>query len=248
MSYSLIDIPKENYQRLVTTANPLYIPMGALSGTDASFLQGSVIVAAFGGISASISMQESLDGGVTWRAFTAFLGETITSTGTYRFGLVGTTFPLSPLARLVVAPAGGTSLYLSKVSRTFATSDIMAITSITSTPQAGLATEVTLQAVLAALTAGNIVISGTLTAGGGSIYTPSLTCVAYSLLVTLSNGINTELLRVEAVKDNGVWAGSPVNPSNNDFINTVTINNGTGTVNISGIDGVFRGKVTEIIT
>jgi len=248
MSYSLIDIPKENYQRLVTAADPLYIPLGALSGTDASFLQGSVTVAAFGAGSATINLQESLDGGVTWRGFTAFAADTITATGTFRFGLVGTTFPLSPVARLLIAPAGGTSLYLSKVSRTFATSDIMAITSITSTPQAGLATEATLQAVLAALTSGNVVISGSLAAGGGPIYAPSLTCVAYSLLVTLSDLTYTELLRVEAVKDNGVWVGAPVNPSNDDFINTVTINNGTGAVSISGINGIFRGKVTEIIT
>jgi hypothetical protein len=144
MSYSLIDIPKENYQRLCTDLAPLYIPLGAMSGTDASFLRGGVVVGVWAVANAAITLEESFNAGVSYTTVTEFTADTITAAGTFLFKLASTTTPISPIARLKILPGAGGSLYVSKVFRSFCSSDIMGISG--SVVPAGAATEITLDA------------------------------------------------------------------------------------------------------
>jgi hypothetical protein len=125
MSYSLIDIPKENYLRLINDTTPLYIPMGALSAADATTLTVGLVCSAFSGTSASITMEESYDGGVTYDAVPSFTADLVNATGTFKIKVDAANGPLSPVVRLKVEAAAATTLYFSRVFRTFVQSNVM---------------------------------------------------------------------------------------------------------------------------
>jgi hypothetical protein len=149
MSYSLIEIPKENYLRLITDSTPLYIPMGALSAADATTLIVGLVVGIFGGTSATITMEESFDAGATYAAVPAFTADVITGIGLSKIKLDPSNGPLSPVVRVKVEAAAGTTLYLSRVFRTFVQSSVMVPRDVTLSSNA--ATEATQIQVLAEL-------------------------------------------------------------------------------------------------
>jgi hypothetical protein len=126
MSYQLIEIKIENYARLVTNATPLYVPLGALSPNDMTTLKVSVTVGSFAGVgTADMTLEESMDGGVTWAAITTATNGPISTTATYSVWVTDDTGIPSPNLRLKILPAAGVTLYATKVFRTFTTGDVI---------------------------------------------------------------------------------------------------------------------------
>jgi hypothetical protein len=143
MSYQLIELKIENYARLVTNGNPLYVSMGALSPNDMTTLKVSVVVGSISALgTAALTMEESMDGGLTWTALTTTTDGPIVAAGTYSAWFNLNTGIPSPNVRLKVLPGAGDSLYLTKAFRTQTTGDnIIPRTQIAGS---GMATEVTL--------------------------------------------------------------------------------------------------------
>jgi archaellum component FlaC len=152
MSYQLIELKIENYARLVTNGNPLYVPLGALSPNDMTTLKVSVVVGSISALgTAALSMEESMDGGLTWAALTTTTDGPITAAGTYSVWFNLNTGIPSPNVRLKVLPGAADSLYLTKAFRTFSTGDnIIPRTQIAGS---GMATEATLLLIDASLDA-----------------------------------------------------------------------------------------------
>lgn len=128
MSYQLREITIPNALRYVTASNPLYLPVGSISGCDATSLIVSVVVSAVSNIpaeTAQLMLQESLDGGVTWDDLPGLDADVITTTGTYRVKVTNNTGVISPQVRLSVTPTGNGSLYLSKAFATFCPGQII---------------------------------------------------------------------------------------------------------------------------
>lgn len=116
--YQLRNVELPNALRLVTNANPLLLPLGAISGIDATTLVTSVVVSAVANIpaeTAAIMIQESWDGGTTWDDLPGLDADTITGIGTFRVKFTNSTNIASPHLRLKVTPTGAGSLYLTKV-------------------------------------------------------------------------------------------------------------------------------------
>ncbi len=125
MSYNLIDLPKENYQRVISSSNPLYVSVGSLSAADATTLSIGVVVSVFSGTSANMYLQESYDNGTTWADLSSFTADLIGGTGTFKTKVAPQNGPMSPLVRLKVLPAGATLVGISKIWRTFVQSNVM---------------------------------------------------------------------------------------------------------------------------
>ena len=148
MSYNLVDIPLQNYQRIITDSDPLYVPLGALSAADATVMTIGVVVSGFAGTSADLTLEESYDAGDTWDDVSAIIADTINATGTFLIRLSPTNGPMSPNVRLKVTPAAATTIYISSLFRTFIQSNVMVPRDVSIS---GSATESTQLLILAAV-------------------------------------------------------------------------------------------------
>jgi hypothetical protein len=144
MSYQLIELKLENFARQISDTKPLYLPMGALASNDATTLRVSVVVGAITGGTAALSLEESMDGGLTWAALTTSTNGPISGAGTYQVWLTDSSGIVAPNVRLKVLPSAGQSMYITKVYRTYATGDII-IPRSSGSGGGGGATEATLQ-------------------------------------------------------------------------------------------------------
>jgi hypothetical protein len=116
--YQLREITIPSQLRLVTNADPLLLPLGTISGVDASTLTTSVVVTAVANIpaqTAAMMIQESWDGGVTWDDLSGLDADTINAVGTFKVKFTNTTGICSPQIRLKITPTGNGTLYLTKV-------------------------------------------------------------------------------------------------------------------------------------
>ncbi len=147
MSYQLIDLKLENYQRIVSDTNPLHVSLGAISGNDTTTMKVSVVVSAVSvGATATLSLEESMDGGLSWVTVNTSVTGTINATGTWSVWLNEVSGIVAPSVRLSVTPLGvGDTLYISKAYRTFNTDGT--IVPRFSAAGAGLATEATLSSI-----------------------------------------------------------------------------------------------------
>lgn len=134
MSYQLRDLDLSNAKRKVTNSDPLYIPIGAISGCDATTLAVSVVVQAVANIpaeTAALMLQESLDGGLTWSDLGGLDADTITGVGTFKVRISAATGIPSPHLRLKVTPTGDGQLYIGKAFASFCPGQIVPRTSLT---------------------------------------------------------------------------------------------------------------------
>lgn len=125
MSYQLVELKLQNFERQFSDTKPLYVSMGALSSNDATTLRVAVVVGAITGGTAALSLEESMDGGLTWSALTTSTNGPITGAGTYQVWLTESSGIVSPNVRLKVLPSAGQSAYITKVYKTSATGDVI---------------------------------------------------------------------------------------------------------------------------
>lgn len=151
MSYQLVDLKLENYARQFSNTKPLYVSMGALSSNDATTLRVAVVVGTITGGTADLSLEESMDGGITWSALTTSTNGPITGAGTYQVWLTDSSGIVAPNVRLKVLPSAGQSAYVTKVCRTSATGDLIIPRSSASGGGGGGATETTAASILTAV-------------------------------------------------------------------------------------------------
>jgi hypothetical protein len=147
MSYQLIELKLENYQRLITDASPLHVSLGPISGNDTTTLKASIVVSALSlAATATLSLEESMDGGVTWTTVTTSVTGVVNATGTWAVWVNENSGIVSPVVRLSLTPLGvGDTFYISRSYRTFTTdTTIVPRANLSAT---GFATEVTLGSV-----------------------------------------------------------------------------------------------------
>jgi len=144
MSYQLIELKLENYQRIISDTTPLHVSLGAISGNDTTTLKVSVVVSALSvGATADLSIEESLDGGLSWVPVTASVTGTVNATGTWAVWINENSGIISPTVRLSLTPLGaGDTFYISKAYRTFNTDGT--IVPRANISASGFATEATL--------------------------------------------------------------------------------------------------------
>lgn len=144
MSYQLIELKLENYQRLITDASPLHVSLGPISGNDTTTLKASIVVSALSlAATATLSLEESMDGGVTWTTVTTSVTGVVNATGTWAVWVNENSGIVSPVVRLSLTPLGvGDTFYISRSYRTFTTdTTIVPRANLSAT---GFATEATL--------------------------------------------------------------------------------------------------------
>lgn len=144
MSYQLVELKLENYQRIITDVHPLHISLGAISGNDTTTLKVSVVISALSlGATATLSLEESMDGGLTWVTITTSVTGTVNATGTWTVWLNENSGVVSPTVRVSLTPLGvGDTFYISKAYRTYTTDGT--IVPRASISAAGFASEATL--------------------------------------------------------------------------------------------------------
>jgi len=121
MAYQLVELSLQNYARKITDALPLQIGVGGLSPNDVTTLIVSVVVGAVTG-TATITLEESVDGGVSWTTVPGTLTSgTINAPGTYSIRVTELSGIISPAIRLVITAASGGVVYISRAYRTLST-------------------------------------------------------------------------------------------------------------------------------
>jgi hypothetical protein len=121
MAYQLVELSLQNYARKITDVLPLQIGVGGLSPNDVTTLIVSVVVGAVTG-TATITLEESVDGGSTWTTVPGTLASgTINAPGTYSIRVTELSGIISPAVRLVITAASGGVVYISRAYRTLST-------------------------------------------------------------------------------------------------------------------------------
>ncbi len=233
MSYQLLKLSLQNTTRRITSVAPLYVEMGAMSGNDAVSLQVAVIVAAVsaGFTTATISLEQSADAGVTWATVPGTTAQSITGVGTFSIKLSGTSGVLLPNVRVkIIATTPGDELLLSTIYRTFAQSSTIVPPAAIS---AGMATEATSLSILAAVDGIETLIGSTNTKLD-TIHTDIGTTIAGYVdgIETAIGSTNTKLDTLHT--DIGTTIAGYV-----DGIETLVTNTNSALANISGyVDGI----------
>lgn len=144
MSYQLIELKLENYQRIITDTSPLHVSLGPVSGNDTTTIKVSIVVSALSALAtATLSLEESMDGGLTWTTVTTSVTGTVNATGTWAVWINENSGIVSPTVRLSLTPLGaGDTFYISRAYRTFNTDGTIIPRATLST--SGFATEATL--------------------------------------------------------------------------------------------------------
>lgn len=183
MSYELIEL--QNVRGTYTNSRIFSKEIGLLAN-DAAFLNIVVFVSQFiGGIGASgaVLMEESYDGGKSWKSIVVAPG-TISTTGEFKFSPQSSDL-LSPLVRFKIVPLMGAEITIDRVVHTRILSGVAVKSSSGGLPPA---TEATLADVLTEVTE----IS--------------------DIVTTVDYGLTTDAQRVSAMLGIGIEAVSATNP------------------------------------
>jgi len=125
MSYQLLELKLENTQRVIKDTAPLYLTLGALSSNDITTLKVAVVVGSISGGTAALTLETSMDGGLTWKTILTGTDGPITGAGTYQVWMIASSGISGPNIRLKILPSAGISVYLTKAYRTFASGDVL---------------------------------------------------------------------------------------------------------------------------
>ena len=124
MSYQLVKLFQQNVQRKVIAGNPLIVRF-CISGNDSTTLRLGVVIGSFAGAgNATLSLEESLDGGASWSAVVCDV-ETITGIGTFKASLTAASGVVSPDLRVIVTPDAAVTLYVTQIYHSHSTDGII---------------------------------------------------------------------------------------------------------------------------
>lgn len=211
MAYQLLELSLQNVKRRITNTDPLYLPLGGISPNDVTTLIVSVVAGVVVG-TATLSLQESVDGGATWQTVTGTqTSGTINAPGTYSLRVTEFCGIVAPNLRLVLTPAAGGSVYLSKAFRTLSTGNNIIPRSAINLSGSGLATESKQDDILAAMNTLLGRVSGSLvpTQYDTILYVSGATTDEYTyayqgatvktIIITYTDGTKETLVSVQAI-------------------------------------------------